>query len=308
MDNKVNDLIGRSQNILNIKRLIKQAAQFELPVLISGESGTGKEIVSRLIHQKSQKKNFVPLNCGALPKELVESELFGYKKGAFTGAFANQKGKINEADGGTLFLDEIGELNFAFQPKFLRVIQEKQVSPIGSNKFVESNFRLISATNKNIEKLVEAGDFRKDLFYRINGLQIKIKPLRERKEDIALLLDYFLEIYNKKFNKNIKAFNKKIKEKLSRYSWPGNVRELQSYVEKEVFFAEKEEFISHIPDYILNKKKQGLKKSFNLKENERKLILDCIKCFDYNINLSAKKLGISRATLYRKIKEHEINY
>jgi transcriptional regulator with PAS, ATPase and Fis domain len=300
-------LIGKSENIINIRRLIKRAAQSEgLPIFIIGESGTGKELIAREIFRESNKKNFIPINCGAIPRELIESELFGYEKGAFTGASNNFKGKIREADRGILFLDEISELECHLQPKLLRVLQEKEVIPVGSSKSFMVDFLLISATNRNIEKMVDGGEFRQDLYYRLDGIKINILPLRDRKEDILPLCEFFLEDYAKKNNKEKLHLGKKLKELILKYNWPGNVRQLQSFIEREVFFAGSGiTTLDHIPEFLVSEKKHE-NTEWNIFINEKKHIKKCLDHTLWNIQKTSLLLGISRATLYRKIKEYEI--
>ncbi|MFA5478581.1 MAG: sigma-54 dependent transcriptional regulator [Candidatus Muiribacteriota bacterium] len=299
-------LIGVSRNINDVRRLIDKAADCDIPVLISGDSGTGKEVIARTIFEKSSKKIFIPLNCGAIPRDLVESELFGYRKGAFSGAVANYNGKIGQAHRGILFLDEIGEMDLSIQPKFLRVLQNREYTPLGSSETLNSDFRLISATNKNIDKYVSEKKFREDLFYRINTLVIKVKPLKERKEDIMPLINFFINKYNIKFNRKIQKITADLEKLVLNYDWPGNVRELQSFIEKEVFFSQ-HNIINHIPDFLKIKKTKKKIDEYNLKIIEKKIIMECLENNRNNYSVAAELLGISRATLYRKLKEYEIN-
>ncbi|MCK9225055.1 MAG: sigma-54 dependent transcriptional regulator [Candidatus Muirbacterium halophilum] len=300
-------LIGKSENINNIRRLIKRAALSNgLPIFIFGESGTGKELIAREICKEANKNIFVPVNCGAIPRELLESELFGYEKGSFTGASNSYKGKIRESHNGVLFLDEIGEMECYLQPKLLRVLQEREVIPVGSSKSIKVDFLLISATNRNITKMVENGDFREDLFYRLYGININILPLRDRKEDILPLCEFFLKNYSKKNNKQTLKLGNKLKELIVKYNWPGNVRQLQSFIEREVFFSEPNNIIlDHIPDFlVLNKAEENT--DWNVFINEKIHIKKCLEFANWNIQKSSRLLGLSRATLYRKIKEYEI--
>ncbi|PLX15977.1 MAG: Fis family transcriptional regulator [Candidatus Muiribacterium halophilum] len=297
-------LTGNSKNIIDIKRLINRAAEYQLPVLITGECGTGKEVVARSIYSKKGSGEFVAVNCSAIPKELVESELFGYEKGAFTGANSNKKGKVEAAEKGVLFLDEIGELELSVQPKLLRLLQEMEYTPVGSTKIKKADFRLVCATNRDLHKMVKQGSFREDLFYRINGLTINVLPLRERVKDIPVLLELFLKKYSDIYNKKGLTFSEKTVRSLKEYDWPGNVRQLQTYVEREVCFAD-DKIISHIPDSMLISKRNK-ERTFDLKQIEKETIIRCMKKNKNNIKLSSELLGISRASLYRKIKEYDI--
>ncbi len=227
-------IIGKSKHMLEIFVLIESMSENDSTVLISGESGTGKELIAKAIHNKScrTKEKFISINCSALPETLLESELFGHKKGSFTDAYADKKGLFEEADNGTLFLDEIGDMSLQMQVKLLRAIQEKKVKPIGSNEEISINSRIISATNKNLKDSIEDGSFRSDLYYRLNVIPIVLPPLRERKEDILLLLNHFIEMYNEKFSKEIKGVEKSALLFFENYSWPGNIRELSNFIER----------------------------------------------------------------------------
>ena len=227
-------IIGKSKHMLEIFVLIESMSENDSTVLISGESGTGKELIAKAIHNKSSrtKEKFISINCSALPETLLESELFGHKKGSFTDAYSDKKGLFEEADNGTLFLDEIGDMSLQMQVKLLRAIQEKKIKPIGSNEEISINSRIISATNKNLKDSIEDGTFRSDLYYRLNVIPIVLPPLRERKEDILLLLNHFIEMYNKKFSKEIKGVEKSALLFFENYSWPGNIRELSNFIER----------------------------------------------------------------------------
>jgi DNA-binding NtrC family response regulator len=233
---KFENIVGKSHQMLKIFSLIDTISQTDSTVLITGESGTGKELIARAIHNKScRKKNeFTSINCGALPENLLESELFGHSKGAFTDAYRDKEGLFEQADQGTLFLDEIAEMSQKMQVKLLRAIQERTIRRVGSNKEIAVEVRIISATNKDLMEEMKKGEFRSDLFYRLNVISIYVPPLRERKEDIPLLLNYFLKYYNKRFNRNIEGFEKEILELFMNYSWPGNIRELENFVERAV--------------------------------------------------------------------------
>ncbi|NIM18148.1 MAG: response regulator [Candidatus Aminicenantes bacterium] len=241
---KFENIVGKSHQMLKIFELIDTISQTDSTVLITGESGTGKELIARAIHNKSPRRNkeFISINCGALPENLLESELFGHIKGSFTDAYKDKEGLFEQADEGTLFLDEIAEMSQKMQVKLLRAIQEKKIRRVGSNKEIEVDVRIISATNKDLTEEMKKGEFRSDLFYRLNVISIFIPPLRERKADIPLLLNYFLKYYNKRFNRNIKGFEKEILDLFMNYPWSGNIRELENFVERAVAL-EKSEYI-----------------------------------------------------------------
>ncbi|MDO9462442.1 MAG: sigma-54 dependent transcriptional regulator [Deltaproteobacteria bacterium] len=231
--------MGNSPAMLKVYELIKKVAQTRSNVLIYGESGTGKELVARAVHVESprSKENFVAINCGGIPEALIESELFGHKKGAFTGAVSDQKGLFAEADGGTIFLDEIAELSPALQVKLLRVLQERVFRPVGETEDIAVDIRIISATNKDLEQEVAAGNFREDLFYRLNVIQIRVPPLRERKEDIPLLARHFLKKYADEMQKQVDKISPAALKILMQYDFPGNVRELENIIERNVALA-----------------------------------------------------------------------
>ncbi len=299
------ELIGNSVPIKALKREIEIVAPTDSRVLIYGENGTGKELVARLIHRKSLRSNkpFVEINCAAIPDELIESELFGYKKGAFTGATNDKPGKFELANYGTLFLDEIGDMSIKTQAKLLRVLEEEKIEPLGGTKQIEINTRIISATNKNLMEEIEKGNFREDLFYRLNVIPIEIVPLRERKEDIPLLVKYFLSKLEIKYKKGKMEFSDNAIEKLMDYSWPGNVRELKNVVERTYLMAQSE--IIKGEDIFLNTKQNGEKISSFLEAKqkfERDFIKNKLKENNYNVAITAKKLKIDKSSLYKKIK------
>lgn len=229
-------LIGESKPMLAIYELIEKVADSDSTVLIQGESGTGKELVARAIHDLSNRgnRNYVPVNCGAIPDDLMESELFGHVKGAFTGAISNRVGRFEMADQGTLFMDEIGDMKTHLQVKLLRVLQSRELTPIGAARSRKIDVRIIAATNQNLEQQVEEKKFREDLYYRLSVIPIFIPPLRERKEDIPLLLDSFREKFNQEKNKTVIGFDEEVMVMLCNYKWPGNVRELENFVERQV--------------------------------------------------------------------------
>ncbi len=233
---KFENIVGADPKMHKIFELIDTIAQTDSTVLISGESGTGKELIARAIHSKSNRsaQKFISINCGALPENLLESELFGHKKGAFTDAYQDKEGLFESASRGTLFLDEISEMSQKMQVKILRAIQEKVIRRVGGNQEILIDVRIITATNRDLVESMEKGEFRSDLYYRLNVISIKVPPLRERKEDIPILMQYFLQRYNKKFAKDIQGFEKKVLECFQNYNWPGNVRELENFVERGV--------------------------------------------------------------------------
>ena len=313
------NFIGESKPILNIKKQITQIANLESAnVLITGESGTGKELIARSIHNASDRKDnpFVSINCAAIPHNLLESELFGYEKGAFTNAFNRKIGCIEEANFGTLFLDEIGDMPFEMQGKLLHFIENKIFRRVGGTKTIEVDVRIIAATNQNLEQLIEQGKFREDLFYRLNIFPIYIPPLRERQEDIIPIIKYYLNFFNKKYNKKITYVNEQVIERLKSYHWKGNVRELKNIIERIVILNNNDEVnISDLPDEFKRANKcfahdfnsiEIPESGLSLKELEtnlnRILIKKALSKADGNISKAAKLLKIPRETLRDRIK------
>jgi len=298
-------IISVNDKMKQIREKIKKVARTTSPILIYGESGTGKELVANLIHYNSDRPGkFIPINCSAFPSELLESELFGYKKGAFTGADRDKKGLFVAADKGTLFLDEISTLPMELQPKLLRAIQEMSFTPLGSTKEVEVDVRIVSATNENIEKLVEDSRFREDLYYRLNVLPIEIPPLRERKEDILPLLQHFNSKISERLNVKEKTFTDEAYEKLMNYKWTGNVRELENLLERLIVLEDSEVIgAAAIPEEFSSKSKSD---RLNLEEIERKTIKKALDISKSDKNKAAELLGIHPSTLYRKIKKLNI--
>ena len=304
-------IIGKSPKMKELFKEISIVSKSNSSVLIEGESGTGKELVAKAIHKLSNRKDkpFIPINCSAIPFELFENELFGHEKGAYTGAITTTKGKIELAGEGTLFLDEIGEMPQLIQAKLLRVLQEKEFFRIGGSEVVKMKCRIISATNKNLEEMVEEGTFREDLFYRINVVHLKIPPLRERKEDIPLLVNQFLKKYSKENNKEITDIDKQVLDVFMEYNWPGNVRELENAIERAVVMCPIDKIkIEHIPKRIISKANSSQKEqilqtdTYNLSEIERKIILSALEEENWNQTKTAQKLGISRKQLRTKMK------
>jgi DNA-binding NtrC family response regulator len=306
-------IITNSPNMIKIYKLANDMKDSTCNVLITGETGTGKEVIARYLHYSSQRKNkpFVTLNCAAIPKELMEAELFGNEKGAFTGATTQRIGKFEAANGGTLLLDEITELDLPLQAKLLRVLQEKEIIRLGSNDVIKVDFRLVCSTNRsNLEKEVELGNFREDLFYRIDVLRLNLPPLRERIEDIPLLASAFLEEFCKREKKILRISNE-VKEAMCRYSWPGNIRQLRNVIERAVILA-KGSFIAmdNMPEKIRFLKKSNYfidREAYSLKNFEKDAICKCLKIFNGNKTKVAEHLGISRKCLYKRIKEYQIH-
>jgi len=344
---KINDfIVGNSPLILELKKLLTQVSDTDASILILGESGTGKELVARAIHNLSSRSsnNFIPVNCGAIPKDLLESELFGHKKGAFTGAYSDRKGRFHLADKGTIFLDEIGDMQLDMQVKLLRVLQEKVVDPVGSNSPVNVDVRVVAATHQNIESLIKEGKFREDLYYRINVIPIEIPPLRSRIEDIDLLINKFIE-------KNTIHFDDSVIAYLKAYHWPGNIRELINFIQRIKAIANTNKIkLEEIPDFVLpridanlknNAKDNGMnnikKESIDFndllvdKNNDEKeenlnfipetgvdlkksvtdmeiaLIKEALKKSDGNVTKAAKLLTLGRTTLIEKINKYKLN-
>jgi two-component system response regulator AtoC len=307
------NIIGKSLAMKRIFELMENVADIDSTILIQGESGTGKEIIARAIHQMGSrsKGSFITVNCAAIPESLLESELFGHEKGAFTGAVSSKRGRFEMADGGTLFLDEIVEMNLNTQVDLLRVLQGREFRRVGGSKLIKVDVRVIASSNKDIEKEVEHGHFREDLYYRLNVIPIVLPPLRKRSGDIPLLIQYFLDKYRKKTKRAIKGVSKKAGELLINYNWPGNVRELENTIERAIVLGS-EEFI--IPDDLpsrireFNKEKNKVCYPLNkpLKDVEKEYIKNVLTGTDWNITKTAKLLRINRMTLYNKIKKYNI--
>ena len=304
-------MIGKSAELNRVKELIAKAAPSKANVLITGESGVGKELVAKSIHEQSPRKDkpFVTVHCAALSESLLESELFGYEKGAFTGADSQHKGRFEVADGGTIFLDEIGEINPATQVKLLRVIQEKSFERVGGTQSIGVDVRIVAATNRNLEEEVKNGKFREDLFYRLNVVRIPMPPLRERKDDIPLLLHNFLREFNIENEKNITGFDNRAKAAILKYSWPGNIRELKNCVESAVVMCTGDEI--KIDDLPASVREKGEEKVINipvgmkLDDAELLIIQENLAFCNGNKSKCAEILGIGRKTLHRKLGEEE---
>ena len=302
-------IIGQSSSMVEVLDVVHKVAGTDANILITGENGTGKELIAQEIHRLSKRKGEILLSVdvGSISENLFESELFGHKKGAFTDAKYERIGKIEAANKGSLFLDEIANIPLSLQAKLLNVIQNRTITKIGDNKAIPVDIRLICATNKNLENMVEKGSFRADLLYRINTIKIELPPLRERDNDIILLAEFFLDKYSKKYDKQGLKISKKAKRKLLKYNWPGNVRELQHSVEKAVILSENS--ILDDTNFTLNQQPKIINKSFQnltLEEMEKIMITNCIDKEKGNMSNVAKKLGITRQTLYNKLKKYGI--
>jgi DNA-binding NtrC family response regulator len=310
LDKKYTTLIGESKEMTDILSSVKKVAPTDANVLILGENGTGKELIAREIHRQSKRANeiFISVDLGSLSESLFESELFGHLKGAFTDAREDRKGRFETASGGTLFLDEIANLPISLQSKLLTVLQNRYIIPVGSNKIVPIDVRLITATNKSLSDLIMNNLFREDLMFRINTVQIEIPPLRIRKDDILLLSEHFLKTYGKKYEKTGLRISGTAIDKLKQYEWPGNVRELQHIIENAVIMID-DNIIR--PENLrfttgITSERQGFKESFNLNNVEKLTIREALFKHKGNINQTAKELGITRKTLYSKIHKYEL--
>jgi len=303
-------LIGESPPMKNVYKMIAKAAPSESTVLIYGETGTGKELASRAIHFMSprRKKPFIKVNCAALPTELLESELFGYEKGAFTGALEKKEGRFELAHTGTLLLDEISETSPEFQAKLLRVLQEKEFERVGGTKTIKVDVRIIATTNQDPKEAVKKGKIREDLYYRLNVIPIYMPPLRERKEDIPLLVDYFLKKYSHRNGKRIKGVTKECLEMMENYHWPGNVRELENAIQRAVVISESE-YLK--PKDLFLRIEENFETLFSLdnltlEEMEKKLIKYTLQKVKGNKTKAAELLGVSVRTIHNKIKKFNI--
>ena len=306
----MDNLIGQCPAMQKIYDTVAQVASAPCNVLVTGESGTGKELVAQAIHHNSSRSSgrFVPINCGSIPEGLLESELFGHIKGAFTGAVEDKPGLVVMADGGTLFLDEIGDMPLNLQVKLLRLLQNRELQPVGSTKTRKVDIRIIAATNVDLSKRVSENTFRSDLFYRINVVEIHLPPLKDRGSDISLLINSFLKHYSKVLSKNVDRLSPKVESAFNRYSWPGNVRELENAIERAVTLSASNTIeISDIPSKIANyvSEEQGRVLSLNdmVSKFENQCIEDSLEANNYDLNAASKDLDVSLATLYRKLKK-----
>ena len=309
MDQPYQEIIGQSEAMLAVFKTIEKVAPTDADVLILGENGTGKELIARALHRQSKraKKTFMPVDLGAIPDNLFESELFGHKKGAFTDAKEDRLGRFQAANKGTLFLDEIGNLSLSSQAKLLRVLQDRKVIAVGSNQPIAVDIRLICATNMSLNHMVPENEFRQDLLYRINTVEIHLPPLRERFGDIPILAKHFLKIYAKKYQKAKLQFSKAALDKLNSYHWPGNIRELRHAIERSVILCEGVELDAQ--DFFFQKETENAALSLenlNLEEMEKQMIDQALKKNQGNITKAAKELGLTRAALYRRIEKFEL--
>lgn len=313
--NENEGIVFSSEKMKAIVSMIDNISKTDATVLLMGETGVGKEVIAKLIHKKSHRRNkrFVVINCAAIPESLIESELFGHEKGAFTGASYRKIGKFEQGQGGTIFLDEIGELPLKMQVKFLRVLQERQFERIGSLESIDLDVRVIVATNKDLLVELGKGNFREDLYYRVNTIKIEIPPLRERKEDIVALSNVFLKEFSTYYDKSLKKIDLETMQLLLNYHWKGNVRELKNVIERSVILAKKNEeilTIEHLPMEIkMNSSFPKLRNrtEITLKEYEKLLILYTLYDVEGNKSKAADILGIRRQTLYNKMKEYGID-
>ena len=300
--------VGISPQIAQVFDVLSKVIPTRSNILILGESGTGKGLVAEAVHVNSQRKDkpFISINCSAIPETLLESELFGYRKGAFTGATSDKKGLITMADQGTLFLDEIGDMPSGLQAKVLKVLETGEVHPLGDTKTVFVDVRLVAATNKDLEEQIKKGLFREDLYYRLNVIEVKIPPLRERKEDIKVLAQHFIEKYSKENNKRVTGMSDEALSALNSYSWPGNIRELRNVVERAVVLSGSETIgLAELPDKV--KAQDSSSDMHTLKDRldyfEEKIIRETLQANDWRKEETAVQLGVDLATLYRKIKK-----
>src|SRR6266496_281990 len=307
------NIVGQSKKMKDLFELIESVAASDANILIQGENGTGKELIANAIHYNSNrvKGPFIKINCAAIPKDLIESELFGYKKGAFTGAQNDKEGLFEMAEGGSLLLDEIGEMPPYLQTKLLRVLQEREYRPIGSDRIVRVDFRLICATNIDLDSALRDGKLREDLYFRINTITLRVPPLRERTEDIPLLCDYFLDKFRQRYQKNVKTLAPSVYHLLIRNRWPGNVRELENAIERAVLVGKGSEIaVADLPETIREESTSStdfvIPPHRTLAEIEKMAILQTLQRTNWNKQEAAQILGLYRPTLYSKMKKHDI--
>jgi len=317
-------IVATSDSMKRVLEMVARVAPTDAAVLIQGESGTGKELIARAIHQNSRRKDqpFIPINCGALPENLLESELFGHVKGAFTGAIQNKKGLFEEADGGTLFLDEVGETTPTTQVKLLRVLQDFEVRRVGSNVGVKVDVRIIAATNQRLQERIQEGGFREDLYYRLQVILMQLPPLRERREEVLPLVEHYIQLNMQKMNKPIKGLSEDAKKALIEYSWPGNVRELANVVERAIIlcrdeWVQPEDFAlttggSLLADALRERNDQSKFEasplSGSLRDMERQFINDSLQRHNGETQAAALELGLTPTLLSKKIKEHQLEH
>jgi len=305
---KFEHIVGRSEAVQAMFGLIENLAEVDTTVLITGESGTGKELVAEALHYRSNRRDgaLIKVNCAALPENLLESELFGHIKGSFTGALRDKIGRFEQADGGTIFLDEIGDISPALQVRLLRVLQNKEIEKVGGTGTIKVDVRIVAATNQDLLKKVREDEFREDLYYRLRVVQIPMPPLRDRREDIPLLIDHFVNLYNQKFKRNISGLSESAQTQMTRYDWPGNIRELQHAVEHAFVLCRQNILdICHLPPEL---SEQQLTEEDEVREpvDEEARIIAALEKTGWNKSRAARVLGVSRRTIYRKMEEHGI--
>ncbi len=307
------EMVGKSRGMKQIVKKINEIANIDVSVLIYGESGTGKELVARALHNASSRKSgpFIAVNTGAIARDLISSELFGHEKGAFTGATDSKKGKFEEADGGTLFLDEISSMSEQVQIALLRVLETNQIERLGSNRTIPVNVRIVAATNVNLEDLIGEGKFREDLYYRLNVYNIELPPLRERQEDIPLIVDYYIDRFNRQYGKRIVGVDEEAMRCLSEYTWPGNIRELRNLVLRSMISAREVIKKKDLPEAVAKGTKPGqeirIQAGTPLPDIERMSIIKTLQMARGNKLKAAEMLGISRRSLYNKLEEYNID-
>ncbi|TXE08580.1 sigma-54-dependent Fis family transcriptional regulator [Gelidibacter salicanalis] len=305
--NLVKGISGASKVLYDHVNLV---APTDMSVLISGESGTGKEVVAKAIHLSSSRKQqpFIAVDCGAIPKEIAASEFFGHKKGSFTGAINDKKGHFEAANHGTLFLDEVGNLTYENQIQLLRALQERRIKPIGSNEEIEVDIRLLTATNEDLLNAVEQGDFREDLYHRLNEFSIKVPSLQERRDDLILYAEFFLDNANQQLNKSIIGFSPEVLKIFQTYSWPGNLRELSNVIKRATLLTNGELIQKEVlPQELSAPSKEAMTRSFSTKDNEKELIVKALQEVNNNKTKAAQLLNFSRKTLYNKLKEYNLD-
>ena len=308
----IHGIVGASEQIKGLIEVVRKVAETDSTVLITGESGTGKSLVAKAIHFLSPRREFpfVTINCAAIPETLLEAELFGYEKGAFTGAHTSKKGKFELAEGGTIFLDEIGDMPLSLQAKILRVLQEKEIEPLGSEKVIRVNVRIIAATNKDLMSLVSEGEFREDLYYRLSVIPIHIPPLRDRQEDIPLLAQHFLDLYNEKYGKKLRI-SPDAMEVLMEYHWPGNIRELENTIERMVVMTDRTIRAMDLPPHILAQRRKLSSEAVislpeKIRETEVEKIIEALEKTGYVKSRAAKLLGFTLRQLDYRIRKYGI--
>lgn len=302
-------LVGESERSKKLQQYIDLVAPTNMSVLLTGESGTGKEVTANAIHNASKRKGqpFVAVDCGAIPKEIATSEFFGHVKGSFTGAIEDKKGHFEAANGGTLFLDEVGNLSYEHQVQLLRAIQERKIKRVGSTKEIQLDLRIIAATNENLLEAVEEGSFREDLYHRLNEFSIEVPSLRDRREDILLFANYFLDRANADLEKEVLEFSEEAKQLLMDYPWPGNLREMKNMIKRAVLFTGGNTVLSSsLAEEIVNGTKSSNTPVFSKSEYEKERILDALKQTNFNKSKAAKLLQITRKTLYNKINQYQL--